>query len=67
MFRSAEGWLGVLVHDLRRTAAQRMTGRRDTDAAHHADLRLEDHVDVPALRDDGAQRAAAGTREARRV
>jgi integrase len=42
-------------------------GRRDPDAAHHADLRLEDHVDVPALRDDGAQRAAAGTREARRV
>jgi len=33
----------------------------------YADLRLEDPVDVPALRDDGTQRAAAGTREARRV
>ncbi|HWO36135.1 MAG TPA: hypothetical protein VNO32_45670 [Candidatus Acidoferrum sp.] len=42
-------------------------GRRDIGAAHHADLRLEDHVDVPPLRDDGTQRAAAGTREARRV
>ena len=42
-------------------------GRRDTGAAHHANLRLEDHVDVPPLRDAGTQRAAAGTREARRV
>ena len=47
----------LLVHDLRRTAAQRNAGRRDTGAAHHANLRLEDHVDVPALRHDGTQRA----------
>jgi integrase len=57
----------LLVHDLRRTAAQRMLDGRDSGAAHHANLRLEDHVDVPPLRDDGTQRAAAGTREARRV
>jgi len=30
-------------------------GRRDTGAAHHANLRLEDHADVPPLRDDGAR------------
>jgi hypothetical protein len=52
-----------MVHDLRRTAA----GRPDSGSAHHANLRLEDHVDVPPLRDDGTQRAAAGAGEARRV
>jgi hypothetical protein len=42
-------------------------GRPDSGSAHHANLRLEDHVDVPPLRDDRTQRAAAGTGEARRV
>ena len=56
----------LLVHDLRRTAAQRML---DAGIPEPRIMQIcgWKHVDVPPLRDDGTQRAAAGTREARRV